>query len=85
MLKNGILGKQMTLTRRKEQENGEKCIMRSFVISILHKILYYSENHMKEKELGDGCASMRENRNTCRVLVGKPEEKRPHKRLKRGC
>jgi hypothetical protein len=56
--------------------------MRSFVISIPHKILYYSENKIKEKELGDGCASMRENKNTCRVFVGKPEGKRPHKRLK---
>jgi hypothetical protein len=29
-------------------------------------------------------ASMRENRNTCRILVGKHEEKKPHERFKRG-
>ena len=29
--------------------------MRSFVISVPHKILYYSENQIKEKELRDGC------------------------------
>ena len=29
--------------------------MRSFVTSVPHKILYYSDNQIKDKELGDGC------------------------------
>jgi hypothetical protein len=36
---------------------------------------------MKEDEMGKTCSTGRETRNVCRILVGKPEGKRPLERL----
>jgi hypothetical protein len=57
------------------QEAGEDCIMRSFIACTLHKILLgLSKSRWSD---GRACSTHGEIRNVYKILVGKPEGKRP--------
>jgi hypothetical protein len=54
--------------------------MKSFITCTLSK---YNQNYqVKEHEMGRACIVTGEKRNTYRILVGKPEGKRPLGRLR---
>jgi hypothetical protein len=44
----------------------KNCITRASAFEIFTK--YYYDYHSQEEELGETCKSLKENRNTCRIL-----------------
>jgi hypothetical protein len=54
--------------------------MRSFITCTLHQV---NHDKVKEDEIGRACSTMGAKRNTYRILVGKPERKRPLGRPRR--
>jgi hypothetical protein len=63
----------LDLSGRKWQEAGEDCIMKSFIICMLHK--YYSGDQIKEDKIGGRCSTHGRDEKY-NILVGKPEGKR---------
>jgi hypothetical protein len=53
----------------------------SFIIVLITR--YYCADQIKENIVGGACGTMGEGRNVYRVLVGKPEGKRPLERPRR--
>jgi hypothetical protein len=64
----------------KWQEVRENCTMRSFIIVLFTKC---NQNHLVMDEMSRACSTHGEKRNAYRVLVGKPEGKRPLGRPRR--
>jgi hypothetical protein len=64
----------------KRQEVGENCIMRSFITCTL---LQVQSDQVREDEMCRACSTNGEKRNAHRILVGKPEAKRPLGRPRR--
>jgi hypothetical protein len=63
------------------KRGGENCITRNFVICIVRQ--YNSNDQIEEDEMGGACVTNGEKRNAYRLLVGKPEGKRPLGRPRR--
>jgi hypothetical protein len=56
--------------------------MRSFITCILRQV-YNQNDQVKENEMGRVCSTNGREEEVCRILVGKPERKRPLGRPKR--
>jgi hypothetical protein len=70
----GLRGKRI-------QGSGENYIMRSIMICTLHPILF--SDNIEKNEMGGACSAYGERRGMYRVLVVKPEGKRPLGRPRR--
>jgi len=54
---------------------GENCIMRNFIIGRFTKYCY--DDHVKEDEIGRACRMHGRDKNMYKILIGRPEGKRP--------
>jgi hypothetical protein len=64
-------------------DRGENYIMMNFITCILHRILLVRVNESRRMRWAGHVARMEEGRGVYRVLVGRPEDKRPLGRPKR--
>ena len=76
-LRIGCWGRYLVLRGMRWQGSGEDYIMRSLLICTPHHIVFGWSN--KRPEMGRCVACMADRRGAYRVLVGRPEGKRPHR------
>ena len=68
----------MGLRGTRYQESGENYVIRSLMICTAHQ--YFSGDQIEKNKMGGACSAYGEKTGVCRVLVGKPEGKRPLER-----
>ena len=79
VFENRVLRKYFSLRGTRLQGSGENYIIRSLMI---FNAQHFSGDTIEKNEMGGTCSSYGEKRDVYRVLVGKPEGKRPLGRIR---